>query len=664
MRKRYKARELLKLTKNQLWDLPETPMKIEFDDGVLESSQRAAIYSVYMWKCHRVYPKTPLLMRHHLGDLKITSSTHMELLGRAMWDCYSAYQGKLDLEALCKLVYEATNELYNDMTYRLEAYVNTVNILDFVDVALHPEIQKANDTVMASRVSIEHTYAAIEKVLRDPTQLKGNAVAGAVRGGLVDMKQVNQCVGPRGAVTDVDSSFFRDPILTGYVEGMRRLEDSMMESRSASKSLMFTEKPLQQSEYFNRKLQLLCGTMEHLHHTVNDSVAVAGKGKDRIHMGDCGSTHYLKWYVKSGDLPALVGKFYKTPDGLKVVTEKDKHLINKEIELRSVLYCMHPDPRGVCATCFGDLSLSIPADTCVGHVSATALCEKVSQSVLSVKHVDFASGSNDIELSEYERPYFKPGSEGNTIKLADALRKCNVLLSVDSKDAEKLSDIMFVDDVRQLPTPMISEIMEIMLNVRSASGKEESVFLTVGNGARRASMTHELLEYIKQKNWTLSETGRYGIDLSDWDMDLPILELPRKHENMLDYLKMIERFVASSTSSKIKQKTLARCHSVEEALYEFNTLVASRLQVNIAHLEVILKALMVRSIEERDYRIPHVGNEVVFGKYRKIMEMRSLSADMAYQGIRNTFLDPASYVYHKRPSHPLDEILVMTKQTP
>lgn len=633
------ARELAAMPRDQLWQLPDGPIKVIFDDGVLESHGRATILSAYMWKLYVLYPKTPALMAHHLGDQRVGSDTHLKLLGRVMWDCYDAYAqppGDLDLiEKLCHEVYKSTNEIYNDFTYRLEPNVRTLSILDFVDVVHHPVIKAANEAAQPNDYSIEKTYKIISDVLKDPRELRGNPVAEAAKSGQVSMIQIRQCVGPRGAVTDVDSMIFKDQIMKGYMHGMTSLQDSMMESRSAAKSLMFTEEPLQKSEYFNRQLQLLCGTLEYLH------------------LGDCGSQGYIAWRVKAGDLQALAGKYYLTDSGLRRIKESDRHLNGEKIFMRSILHCQHPDPRGVCSTCFGEMSLSIPKETCLGHVSATALCEMVSQSVLSVKHVDTASGS-DIELSEYDQGFLRVGTDPSTLKLAERLENRRVVLTISSKEAPHLADISYVDDVRSLPISRISELTEVQLTISGKRG-DVPVVLPVAIGNRKGSLTHQALAYVKEKNWSLTSTGNYSIDLADWDMELPLFELPRKHENMLDYMADIEKFIKATEGGS--KKTLRDCGSLEEALLEFHTLVSSRLMVNLAHLEAILKSVMIASGQHHDYRIPHEGNAVEFGTFTNIMASRSLSAAMAFQGHKKILVEPAAYIHYQRPSHPLDAML-------
>lgn len=635
----YHAKDLAAMPKDDLWALPEGPMKVVFDDGILETDKRATVYSAYMWGLYVSHPNTPALKYHHIGNQRMGSSTHMDLLGRVIWDAYEAYGRTLNVEELCRYAYEATNVLYNEMTYRLEAYVPTLSILDFIDVIEHPVVKKANEEALPTQVSIDRTYRTIKSVLQDPKELVGNPVAIAAKNGLVSMGQILQCVGPRGFVTDVDSNIFRFPIMTGFAHGINDLYGKMIESRSAAKALTFTEKPLQETEYFNRRLQLLAATLS------------------TIHPGDCGSQRYMPWHIEAGDLAVLAGKYYLTDKGLRILQESDTHLRGETLQLRTVFHCLHQDRNGVCATCFGDLALSIPAHTNIGHVSATALCEQVSQKVLSTKHEDGSAGSNTIELSEFDQQYLKIGTDPNHIQLADRLEHKHVILTVNQVGAQNLASIDHVDDVRILALPSVTDLIEVHLTIHGKTTQDQAV-VPVSAGTRHSSMSYELLQYVKQKGWTLTPQGNYAIDLKDWDMDMPLFVLPLKHTNMLDYMKVIEAFLKASRSTTLAKDSLLDHETPESALRAFNVIVASQLKVNIAHLEILVKVAMISSHKHKDYRIPLEGNVVQYGTFSETMSMRSLSAGMAYEKHKHVLNNPSTYLATVRPPHILDPLLL------
>ncbi len=638
----YQARDIWNLTKDEIWALPEGPMTIAFEDGVIETHKRATVFSYYMGTYHRLYPETPLLMRHHLGDRRIGKSTHLEILGDAMWDCIDTYGKRVDVEELCRLAYETTNEMYNDFTNRLKAYVSTITILDFVDVLEQPEVKKANEEVRPNQASIDWTYQKITKVLRDKDQLLDNAVAKMAKSGLVSIGQIQQCVGPRGFLTDIDSNIFRRPILTGYAQGIRSLYDSMIESRSAAKALIFAKDPVAESEYFNREMQLVTSTL------------------CRLHEGDCGSQQFIPFKVRAGDLKKIAGKYYRNGDQLTEITENDRHLINTMIEMRSVLRCQHPDPYGVCSTCFGSLAAAVPKGTNLGHVSTTVLCERVSQKVLSTKHEDGSSKVDRFDvLTDFDKQYIREGTDETTLKLSEALSGKKVWLTLADSQAPSLTNIDY-NDVRKLSLSHISRLIEVAFTVEDEKGNRgKPAYVPVSMGSRVSSLSYEALEYIKRKGWELSRDNNYVIDLSEWDVELPLFQLPLKHTDMVEYMKSIKTFVKSTDkpSRGKTPRTLREFEGPIPALVGFYNLVSSKLTVNIAHLETIILSCMIRSEEEQDHRLPRPIEEGEVGTYNRNMEMRSLSTVMAYQNQRDRLKDIQSFIVKDRPDHPMDNLV-------
>ena len=89
----HKARSIWNLPKERIWEIPDGLMSIEFDDGTVHSvDSKATVYSWYMGVYHRLYPKTPILPRHHLGDRQIGKGTELDLLSAGLFDCKAVYR--------------------------------------------------------------------------------------------------------------------------------------------------------------------------------------------------------------------------------------------------------------------------------------------------------------------------------------------------------------------------------------------------------------------------------------------------------------------------------------------------------------------------------------------------------------------------------------------
>jgi len=419
-----KARDLLQFTPDELWELLCEDHILMFDDGEIHCTWRETIYSSYAWAFHREFPETPMLKAHHIRSIldgkRPGPSSHLRLLEACMWSSHDAYQGNQDGVAIrdymSRRIYEITNEIYVQLSLRAEDHVQSLDIKNFSHVLRHPEIKARRALTEPTGRSIEESNAFIKNALMKWKDFDNNTLALALRSKLVNDNQALQCVGHRGFITDGDSNLFRTPVLRCYAEGIRLLHDSLIESRSATKALLFSKAPLQAAEYFSRRLQLMSQVVKNLHHC------------------DCGTTKYMLWHIRPrvvennevvfpGDLQHLVGMNYITEDGsLKAITINDKHLIGTTVKLRTVIHCAHPDPNGVCSTCFGELSLSIPANTNLGQMCCTSLAQKSSQSVLSVKHLDGSAAVDWIVLDDLQRNYMRVSADGSSYVLSESMK--------------------------------------------------------------------------------------------------------------------------------------------------------------------------------------------------------------------------------------------------
>lgn len=622
----YSARELwVQWSEDDIWALPEGPFTLTFDDGETITTDNAnTIFSWYLGEFHRRYPNTPLTLRHHLNGEQLKKSTHTTILGRALFDCYYAYNEELDQEELSKIAYEVTNRLYNELTKRLSSYVSTLSVYDLEEALHHPEIKEANEwltTVPPTKDNIAAVHSRIERALTNPDNLKHNAFGRMAKSGLVKLGQILQVLGPRGYVTDIDSNLFPSPILNGYGHGIYKVHDFLIETRSAAKALIFATDPVAQSEYFNREMQLSTSIIS------------------RIHPGDCGSQEYVTWRLKAKDIRLFAGKYYRCPESgeLKVIRKDDTHLVGKSIQIRSVIKCEHTDPYGVCATCFGRIAHSIPRGTNLGHVSATVLCEQVSQNVLSTKHYEGSSVVGGIEeLSSRQEMFIRLGPEdSNTILLSPHYEGHRIKMLVMSSEARNLAQVDFVDDVSKLSLTQVSELSEVHFNIVDEDGEvTDYETIPVSHGSRLSSFTEEALEYIRHHNYEPIDGGKYVIDLTEWDFNKPLFQLPMKHPDMVEMMKTIKKFVMSNSKDNKESssfKTLGGYANPTVGLQEFYKLVSSKLSVNIAHLEVIVLSTMIQGPHGVNHTPPVPKHAGIVASYNVNMSCRSLGVEMAYE---------------------------------
>lgn len=651
---RYIAEDLVKLSIDALWALPEERHIVVFADGEVETHTRATIASVYLWYPLREF-SAPILKEYHFGDKRFTSKSMLRIINRVIWGIHAFTNEEVDTEYLAKSAFQTVNRFYNDFTVRISSYVATLSMFDLLDVMMHPKIKAANDAVEPTEHSIEEVnYKAISAVLWDPKELIGNPISEAIRSGTLKLGQVLQCVGPRGFITDINSDIFPEPITKGYAEGIDDLYGSMIESRMGTKSLLYNRELLRGTEYFNRKTQLIAQYVQ------------------RLHPGDCGRALLIEMPILKALLPHLKGKYYLDPQSGKMecMNGSEQHLIGTKVQMRSILGCRHPDPAGVCSVCYGQLAHAVPRGTNIGHVSAVSMGDKITSSVLSTKHLDSTSRVEKFVIHATEGKYLCYYKEPETLFLRRELKGKKIKLVVFKHEVQSLADVLMISDLSDYPVTNASQITQMRVVLESRDGTTSSDILKVSLYNRKSSFSRELLEHIQKKQWTHDSDDNVVIDLDGFDIKLPFLSLPYKHVNMYEVMMRIQTFLHSGsendgkklgeeegTNKRIKKNFLKNYKDPVEGLVVFATMLNEKLSINITHCEVLVYAMMVRSIYERDYRLPKPGLDGFFEKYNTLMLNRSLAGVMAYEKQDRALVNPRSFISKTRSDHPYDFVL-------
>lgn len=650
----YPARELLKMPTDAIWakfDQPKFKISVLFDNGVVQTTGRELILSQYFWEFHRRYPNTPLL-KEHLMDPKVrlNKGTSLQLIGAAFWSVWDEYSGTVSLNDLQLCAYQVTNLVYNEVVYRLPAYVTSISAKDFIDVMRHPELVDALSKAVPTQNSIANISRVVQSILTREGELVGNRPAESAKSGLVSAGQQNQIFGGHRFVTDIDSNVFPHAMMTGYARGMHRLHDYAIESRSASKALFFAKDPLAEVEYLNRQLQLLAQSLRHLF------------------KGDCGSNIMLPLIMTtSADLKTYQGKYYYVedekgaPPQLHRITTADKHLLGQRVYVRSPLGCRCLPHQGVCQACLGEISLQIPDGANLGHLSVIELCSGVSQNVLSTKHLDNGASIEPFFISEGDRAFLVNGAKESQINFNPNLKGRNAILTVSQVDAFNLTELNHVKDLTLLPITRISEIESVTLTFDELGTENRlSLDVSVAVGSRKSSFTTAFLAYIKRKGWSATEGRGYEIDLSEWDFNKPVFELPLKNINTLEFMAEVAdiiKFKRLRRRRDKRAKEMARSEDELAALVvELHDTVNKRFTFNIAHCELILAVCLVRDAKSGDYRFPHPEEPREFAPFKELMNNRSMTVDYAFEKHGQTLLNIDSFLNPERPSHPMDRI--------
>lgn len=657
--RKFSARKMLARTTEELKKMLQGEFTLVFDDGIeIDTNDVETHYSSYFWDIIRKYSFTPLTAAMHVGKVikggLAGSNTHLQLFSPIAWgvlDAADAQNLAIDRKVLADelglMIYQQTNALYNMACVELERNVVSTDILDYVNLLGHPLVKPVLAAMQPNEDSITQTYATISDLIMKAPELANNPLVISARSGMVKMNQLLQCLVARGFVTDIDSLIFPEPAMGSFATGYADFYSFLVDTRTASKSLFFSAKLLRDTEYKSRKLQILCMSVE------------------TLYPGDCGSTHYLPWklrgpaYDENGkmtrrsDLDHWVGKYFLDEEtgGIRELKPTDEKYLGQMLRFRSTLAgCQHPDPHGMCMTCFGAMGKVIPENTNIGHMLAAALMQVLSQAILSVKHIDSSSSSAPIKLSELYKQWLAASPDGKGYFLAKGMKGKSVKLSVSADEVSNLSSINTTAELESLVIDQISEITSATFLL-----EDGNVPLEFMSDKRKASFTHDALYFIKETGWTHDDYGNYIFDLTDWPNEVSLMELPQRHFNTADHAEEITKLIQGSSDDKTNRK---QDGSVFSYFYELYELVNNRLDVPAVILEHIIYGASIRSAENDDYRLPRAGTQRQMGLTSTTVPSRSMGAGIGFERHIKAIFSPMIFDGEKRSSHLFDAMVL------
>lgn len=633
--------------------LPEKHIVV-FDDGEeFEAFRNETIYSYYFWKIFRPYMNTRILTKHHVKKVlkgsNVSTDTHLKLC-TAIFRSIVEDNGLLlpvQKEPLLESIYKTISDAMTRLSILTEDCVTSIDILDFVNITNHPKVVEIRDMAIKNPKAIALAYDETIRLIDTEPEFRENGLAKAMRARMARPNQVNQCVMLRGYPTEVDGAIFKKPINSNYTLGLTSLYDYTADSRTAAKSHYYSDTALQDSEYMARKFQLFTTTIE------------------SIAFEDCHSDHLVTWIpegkrydsegavIYPGDLPLMAGKYYLEEGATeyKWIEGNEDHLIGKKIRIRTSLYCKHPDPHKVCHVCAGKLSENISRFSNIGHLGGVMTTKDLTQSILSIKHVNTSSTSVKIMLADHERKFMNTGVAGTGFYLNKELKRLKPKLTIVGKEAMGLIDLEMLDDIDSMSLQRISETTTAELSI-DIGGRQVPNVLNLKQRNKPSMMSRELLVYLKKHGWTVDEQNNFVFDFAKWNYDDPLFLMPNKEESFVDLATAVDVLVRSN--QKALQKRLIK-DAPSVLLQELFRLINSKLQINIFNLEIVVYALMVEKYGS--YALARGSDEPVLGIADPLIFNRSLGPAMAYQHQNETLTNPCSFFQGRRPDNPMDVFL-------
>lgn len=648
------VREVIALTEEEVSQLPPEHTIVFDDNDTLETCRNETIYSYLFWDLFRPYTQTRILKKHHVGNIlkgdSLDSGTHLKLCSRILQSVVEDEHLWLQeqKEPLLAAIYRTISSAMSKLSMITEPCVTSIDILDFIQIAKHPRIDALRlEAYNDPQNKIKYVYEETIRLIKTLPEFYDNGLAKAVRAKMVKENQVNQCVTFRGYPTEVDGAIYKKPNWGSYTLGNTSLYNFVSDSRTAAKSHYYSDTALKDSEYMARKFQLFASTVE------------------KIVFEDCGTTKHLTWRLRGpeyddagttiypGDLPMLVGKYYLVdgePD-YKCIEGNEKHLYGKKIKIRSVLYCKTKNPHHICYKCAGKLSENISRFANIGHLSSATTTKPITQSVLSIKHVNTSSSSVKIRLKDHERTFMNTGVDSSSFKLNDNLKGLKPKLVVARDEALGLVDLENITDIEHLSLTRISRLTTVSL-VTLSNNREISVNLDVTQKSKPSMMSRELLMFLKNQSWKSDERGNFIFDMSSWNYAWPLFVMPNNEESFVDLAKAVDTMVGGN-QEMLEKRLMPNAPAI--LLQELFETVNSKLKINIFPLEVVVYALMVES--STSYAMARNSDNAVLGLRDNVISYHSLGAALAYESQNKILTDPINFFQGRRPDNPMDVFL-------
>lgn len=522
------ARDMMTIPRTDIWGFTDKSYMVEYDDGVVvKTRQRELVFDRYVWELFSLCPGVPIYhthsIHHFIKDAPYNADTHIRILEAVFKHIVSYLKIKRysDKEPYLRKIYDIVDYIQNEILANAASSFFTINAKDFVAVVKHPDIMAISDNLQPTPEGIDRAYRGIKNFVT--TTDTDNRFVRAYRAKAINENQANQCIGPRGLVSDLDRTVYRKPITSGFIKGMSSLYEMMVESCTAAKSLNATGSHIQTSEYTSRRIQLL-------------SMVV-----DKIVFGDCGSTEYMRIVVTPQNLECLRGKYYLQHDEtLGVITGEETDLYDKIIQIRTTLGCKHKDATKVCTTCLGEMSGNFEETSNLGYTVTAYLMEKMTQAILSTKHLTHSVRKSFIKLEGLANKYFHSNENGDLMFHSD-LDLTGMQLILPNAKVGKLVDVLNLAHTN-IGLSKIGELEDVTIrDIRPKNPVSEKLHVSYKD--RPSLLTRYLLEYIKSCELGSDPRGNFVIPLDKIDKSQPIFNNPLKETNIISYVNRISSII-------------------------------------------------------------------------------------------------------------------------
>ena len=606
---------------------------LELADGKIEVSKRQAFINMNWWPILTKF-NIPICKRHFMKRTPLNKGSLIEFLDNYYEEIVLLHPE--NAEALKKELWNMMNAMYGWCFDELLAYVSSIDIEDMAVIMADPPMRKEIDSkwnikeyMSTTEVEnyIEHHRKIIMKMLGTPGALSRETLLPYQSIGMLNKFQVPQTMYAFGVRTDVNDNIIRKPVIGSAIDGLRDIHEFAVESLSAKKSMFYNKNSVSIAQYFGRKQHLIASSVKHLYY------------------GDCGSTQLVPFYVRADDpdhgivsnANNVIGKNIVDNGKLVNITKSNVgKYMNSTIYMRSPMTCRYKD--GVCEVCGGSILSNLNRNINIGIMSAIHTIEPVTQKILSAKHL----------IKTKSITYQLPAEVKNILEQVNTNE-----IRWNPKIYSKLKDMKI-----GIPTNYFKGFHDVLL-LRTDSDKSineyklshiDAFMLKYGDKIQTFNLYQEKLTPFLSSEFLIRIRDIYEqVELKDEVIWIPVADTDRisifktivTNDNMQKYVDSVQAYLGDP---------ITKSTTCEQALREFSDIIYSKVDVNVIHIEVLLKAYEITG--DKDPRIPLVedANNVRFGSLTRILGERHVGVRLGYEKVNAYLCSPGTYVTPRQKS--------------
>ena len=565
-------------------------------------------------------------------------------------------RSRLDFFDMNNIIYETLRILMFVDDFALY-FNNSLNIEDFIEMSLRSE--EFNDilTMDYSKFPVdtvkEESMKKINRLFEliiDSENIMGREhcitdMCRAKEG--INMKQAREAFTAIGPKPNGEGTLFPYSIDTSYLRGgLNTIEYMVCASSVARQAQIICKKATADSGSFGRILNL--NSMESkLYTKLENGVSVPDPDYD------CGTRNYILFKVDSIEkLKMIADRYYRfDPKGMEFCTGdftmmRENHaVLGKTIYLRSPMTCSSAAKGlGICRKCYGELYHINSTGINIGKVATETINSKLSQTMLSAKHVLDAKLKiptwtyADTKINNFSQ-YFEIDNGSISVNYdLDTSKDVNLIIDLDDIDTEVV--LKFDSDEPEVSED--DEVREFVTMFKLSIDGEEHVLHS--DDCDQLFFTPEFVKYAYTNKY--KDDNSIVVPLKNMlsaNNDICIFDMNTLNDDIMNKLKNIE--------NTINIKHIVEGFDKDSFLNTFidNMLISGLNDIQSVHAEIIL----MNQIRDADDILATPDWDSPNPKYQLLMLKKALDTNpsvaisLQFDNINRTLSTPLTFKKRK-----------------